>query len=174
MQIIYSFNLTLDEYIDQIYFMDFTEFDSCPICHSHLKLIKHGFYFRNVITNKNINYFIPIRRFVCSKCKLTISLLPDFLLPYFQSTVIRVINLINDLIQNKIKRYLHLAHFYKTRFLHNLNAIISFFRLKDFSVPIAFEIDENLFLFIDKIISFPAIIFSKSYYFTFNTHFLSK
>lgn len=42
---------------------------------------KHGRYFRSVTTTREI-ITIPIYRWVCPLCRITISLLPDFLIPW--------------------------------------------------------------------------------------------
>lgn len=174
MQIIYSFNLSIEDYCKNIYFLDFPEFTSCPICKDKVNLIKHGFYYRNAINSDNSAYRLAIRRLVCPHCDKTISLLPDFLMPYFQSTVNRIINLLSNLLANKLKKFIHLTYFYKLRFIKNLNGIISFFRFSGVFVPIPNKIDEKLLFFINKIKEFSTNSFSKLYIFKFNTCFLSK
>lgn len=174
MQIIYSFNLSIEDYCKNIYFLDFPEFNSCPICNDQVKLIKHGFYYRNAVNNDNFVYTLAIRRFICPHCDKTISLLPDFLMPYFQSTVNRIIDLLSDFLANKLKKYIHLTYFYKLRFIKNLNGIISFFRFQGVLIPIPNNIDEKLLFFINEIKEFSTVLFSKLYIFKFNTCFLSK
>lgn len=55
--------------------------DPCPLCGN--KMHKHGYYNRTVIT-KSDSYLLRIYRRRCSSksCKLTVSILPDFLFPY--------------------------------------------------------------------------------------------
>jgi hypothetical protein len=174
MQIIYSFNLSMDDYIKNIYFLDFPEFNNCPICNDQVNLIKHGFYYRNAIGSDNFVYQLAIRRLICPHCGKTISLLPDFLMPYFQSTVTRIIDLLSNLLANKLQKYIQLTYFYKFRFIKNLNGIISFFRFHGVLVPLPNKIDEKLFFLINEIKEFSVILFSKLYIFKFNTRFLSK
>lgn len=174
MQIIYSFNLSIEDYNKNIYFLDFTEFNSCPFCHDQVSLIKHGFYYRNAIDKDNFVYRLPIRRLLCPHCGRTVSLLPDFLMPYFQSSILRTLTLLSQFLANKIESYIHLTYFYKCRFTKNLNGIISFFRFNGVLTPIADNIDEKLLFFINEIKSFSPALFSKSYFFKFNTCFLSK
>lgn len=53
--------------------------EPCPNCKS--KLHKHGHFERNIIT-KSESYRKKIYRWKCSGCSVTISVLPDFVLPY--------------------------------------------------------------------------------------------
>ncbi|WP_407081092.1 DUF6431 domain-containing protein [Evansella halocellulosilytica] len=55
--------------------------EPCPLCGSNLH--KHGYYKRTVLT-KSKSYILRIYRWRCSNqtCRQTISILPDFLIPY--------------------------------------------------------------------------------------------
>lgn len=55
----------------------------CENCNR--KLHKHGRYFRWV-TSKSEHIHIPIYRWLCPSCGTTISLLPDFLIPWARFT----------------------------------------------------------------------------------------
>jgi len=59
--------------------------ERCPFsgCHLSIKMKKHGFYQRYVVSHKFSGY-IYIRRYICPCCGRTISFLPSFLIPYFQ------------------------------------------------------------------------------------------
>lgn len=52
-------------------------------CLIPIKMKKHGFYKRYVISGEYRGY-IYIRRYICPCCGRTISFLPSFLIPYFQ------------------------------------------------------------------------------------------
>lgn len=52
-------------------------------CLKPIRMKKHGFYRRYVITYGFSDY-IYIRRYICPCCGRTISFLPSFLIPYFQ------------------------------------------------------------------------------------------
>lgn len=54
----------------------------CPGCGRLLH--RHGSYWRWVYLGGNEAYRLPIFRFRCRRCRLTVSLLPDFLIPYFR------------------------------------------------------------------------------------------
>lgn len=55
----------------------------CPNCGYEGRLHRHGTYSRNVITFFQI-FRINVQRFKCPKCKKTCSMLPCYLIPYFQ------------------------------------------------------------------------------------------
>lgn len=57
----------------------------CKNCGYLGKLHRHGFYYRNAITRYTIHRVVIIR-FKCPSCKKTYSLLPSFLIPYYQYT----------------------------------------------------------------------------------------
>jgi hypothetical protein len=62
---------------------DFPDVGCCPICRAKNRLLRHGFYERHAI-DENGSYRIPICRLRCPDCEKTVSILPTFLLPYFQ------------------------------------------------------------------------------------------
>lgn len=57
--------------------------DGCPLCHATDPLRAHGFYCRTVV---DVSYdgSIQVRRYLCLLCKRTVSLLPEFVLPYLR------------------------------------------------------------------------------------------
>lgn len=59
--------------------------EDCPCCGQ--KLHKHGKYHRSVASKEEM-IKIPIYRWICSGCRITISLLPDFISPYKVFTVL--------------------------------------------------------------------------------------
>lgn len=63
----------------------FPDLTCCPICRARNRLLRHGFYERNAIEEEQ-EHRIPICRLFCPDCGRTVSILPTFLLPYFQHT----------------------------------------------------------------------------------------
>jgi transposase-like protein len=59
---------------------------SCPLCHSKQTLVAHGFYSRTVV-DVELDCEIRVQRFRCRACRRTVSLLPEFVLPYLRFTV---------------------------------------------------------------------------------------
>lgn len=66
---------------------EFPELDCCPMCRARNRLLRHGFYERNAIETESEIYRITICRLICPNCRKTVSILPTFLLPYFQHTL---------------------------------------------------------------------------------------
>ena len=56
------------------------------VCHAPDPLRAHGFYCRTLV---NVNYegTIRVRRYLCLLCKRTVSLLPEFVLPYLRFSI---------------------------------------------------------------------------------------
>lgn len=72
---------------------DFPELDCCPMCRARNRLQRHGFYERNAI-EADASYRITICRLICPDCRKTVSILPTFLLPYFQHTMDFIIHIL--------------------------------------------------------------------------------
>lgn len=72
---------------------DFPVIECCPCCGAVNRLHRHGFYERYAIEAGEM-YRLPICRLICPDCKKTFSILPDFLLPYFQHTVKFIIEIL--------------------------------------------------------------------------------
>jgi hypothetical protein len=60
--------------------------DHCPLCDGRDPMRAHGFYCRTLV---DVNYdgAIPVRRYLCLLCKRTVSLLPEFALPYLRFSI---------------------------------------------------------------------------------------
>ena len=56
---------------------------SCPQCDSVQRLAPHGFYSRTVV-DVDLEWVIRVRRYLCRACRRTVSLLPEFVLPYLR------------------------------------------------------------------------------------------
>jgi Domain of unknown function (DUF6431) len=61
--------------------------DRCPLCHGRSCFLAHGFYYRTVV-DVDFQGPIPVRRYLCCLCRRTISLLPDFVLPYLRNSTV--------------------------------------------------------------------------------------
>jgi hypothetical protein len=72
---------------------EFPNLDCCPICRAKNRLLRHGFYERNAIEHHE-SYRIPICRLRCPDCGKTVSILPTFLLPYFQHTMAFILHIL--------------------------------------------------------------------------------
>lgn len=72
---------------------EFPSIDCCPICRAKNRLLRHGFYERNAI-EENESHRIPICRLLCPDCGKTVSIMPTFLLPYFQHAMEYIIRIL--------------------------------------------------------------------------------
>ncbi len=99
-------------------------FDVCPVCGAHARLQGHGSYLRNALPTRDTELVVMVRRLFCPVCRRTVSLLPSFLLPFFQHTVRFVVNSL----LGKVKSYRELLRFNWRRFLANANRVLAFLR----------------------------------------------
>lgn len=61
----------------------------CPQCESKRPLVSHGFYARTV-EDQAEGFIIRVRRYLCVVCRRTVSLLPEFVLPYIRFTIVTI------------------------------------------------------------------------------------
>jgi hypothetical protein len=129
MIISHDFGISLVEYGERGKENEFPLFDVCPNCKcpAHGNLHRNGYYWRYGITEE-ATLRIPISRLRCLQCEVNISILPDFLIPYFQHTIHTVLERVNQIIQRKnIKGSRQLLRFYLNRYLKSINWTHSFF-----------------------------------------------
>ena len=86
MMILHDFGIGIEEYAANGKENVFPVFDRCPDCQSIAQgnVHRNGYYWRYGIDEEE--FYIPICRFRCLICKVNISILPSFLIPYFQHT----------------------------------------------------------------------------------------
>jgi Domain of unknown function (DUF6431) len=78
--------------------------DRCPLCQAGCSFVAHGFYYRTLV-HVEFDQSIPVRRYLCRLCQRTVSLLPDFVLPYLRhSTVIISCFLVSRLLAGRSLR----------------------------------------------------------------------
>jgi hypothetical protein len=88
-QILHPFAGSIQQYSEAISDPDRYRPDHCPQCEAKQSLIGHGFY-RRTLVDPAFDGVIHVRRYLCRLCKRTVSLLPEFALPWlrFSLTVI--------------------------------------------------------------------------------------
>jgi hypothetical protein len=86
MQSLHPFRGSIQEYLQELSDPDRYRLDHCPLCHSPEPLRAHGFYSRTVV---DVQYdgSIRVRRYLCLLCRRTVSLLPEFVLPYLRFSI---------------------------------------------------------------------------------------
>lgn len=86
MQILHPFAGSIQQYAAEISDPDRYRPDHCPQCQAGQALSAHGFY-RRTLVDVEFDGFIRVRRYLCRFCKRTVSLLPEFALPYLRFSV---------------------------------------------------------------------------------------
>jgi len=86
MQILHRFAGSVQQYIEQLTDPDGYRPAQCPQCHTKHPLTAHGFYTRTIIDTA-FDGIIRVRRYLCQACRRTVSLLPEFALPYLRSSL---------------------------------------------------------------------------------------
>jgi hypothetical protein len=87
MQILHPFAGSIQQYSKEISDPDRHRPDHCPQCAAPHPLIAHGFY-RRTIVDAGFDGFIRVRRYLCHSCQRTVSLLPEFALPYLRFSIL--------------------------------------------------------------------------------------
>ncbi len=59
---------------------------SCPQCRAKERLTAHGFYSRTIVS-ETFDGLIRIRRYLCQACLRTVSLLPEWALPFMRFSI---------------------------------------------------------------------------------------
>ncbi len=83
MQIPHPFTGSAQQYAEEIASPDRYRPDHCPQCSARQPLVAHGFYGRTLV-EAGFDGSIRVRRYLCRSCKRTVSLLPEFALPYLR------------------------------------------------------------------------------------------
>jgi hypothetical protein len=86
MQILHPFAGSLQQYTERLADPDCYRPGHCPQCHAKQPLTAHGFYTRTLI-DAAFDGVVRVRRYLCNACRRTVSLLPEFILPYLRSSV---------------------------------------------------------------------------------------
>src|SRR5437879_5667346 len=86
MQILHPFTGSVQQYTEQLADPDSHRPGHCPQCQTKHPLTAHGFYTRT-LTDTAFDGIIRVRRYLCPACQRTVSLLPEFILPYLRSSL---------------------------------------------------------------------------------------
>ena len=86
MQILHPFAGSIQQYAEEISDPDRHRPNHCPQCQAHHSLTAHGFYSRTLV-DVGFDDSIRVRRYLCRSCKRTVSLLPEFALPYLRFSI---------------------------------------------------------------------------------------
>ena len=86
MQILHPFAGSVQQYAEQLANPDSYRPGHCPQCQAKHPLTAHGFYTRTLIDTA-FDGIIRVRRYLCQVCQRTVSILPEFILPYLRSSL---------------------------------------------------------------------------------------
>lgn len=86
MQILHPFAGSVQQYNEQLSNPNAHRPGHCPQCQIKRPLSAHGFYTRTLIDTA-FDGVIRVRRYLCHACQRTVSLLPEFILPYLRSSL---------------------------------------------------------------------------------------
>ena len=86
MQILHPFAGSIQQYAEEIADPDRYRPTQCPQCQAQHSLTAHGFYSRTLV-DAGFDGSIRVRRYLCRSCKRTVSLLPEFALPYLRFSI---------------------------------------------------------------------------------------
>lgn len=89
MQMLYPFRGSIQQYIECVGSSKEAHRcrpESCPQCEAKQPLRCHGFYKRTVV-EFGWDGVIRVRRYLCKVCRRTVSLLPEFVLPYLRFAI---------------------------------------------------------------------------------------
>ena len=87
MQILHPFTGSVQQYHEQLSDPDCYRPDHCPQCQAKRPLTAHGFY-RRTLTDLTFDGILRVRRYLCQCCQRTVSLLPEFALPYLRFSLV--------------------------------------------------------------------------------------
>jgi hypothetical protein len=86
MQMLHPHSGSIQQYIEVIDDPNHGRPSSCPQCWIKQPLIAHGFY-RRTIVDEAFDGVIRIRRYLCQVCLRTVSLLPEWALPFMRFSI---------------------------------------------------------------------------------------
>jgi len=87
MQILHPFAGSVQQYTEQLADPNRHRPSHCPQCRANHPLTAHGFYTRT-LSDVAFDGIIRVRRYLCQACQRTVSLLPEFALPYLRSSIV--------------------------------------------------------------------------------------
>jgi hypothetical protein len=86
MQILHPFAGSINQYTEALSDPDRYRPDHCPQCEAKQPLNGHGFY-RRTLVDTAFDGVIRVRRYLCRLCQRTVSLLPEFALPWLRFSI---------------------------------------------------------------------------------------
>lgn len=86
MQILHPFAGSIQQYLEAISDPERYRPNHCLQCAAKQPLVSHGFYQRTLVAD-GFEGVIRVRRYLCRLCRRTVSLLPEFALPWLRFSI---------------------------------------------------------------------------------------
>ena len=173
MIVIHDFGVSLAEYFSLGRDNEFPSLDKCLACKAKAVLLRHGYYERNAIQEKE--YRIVILRLKCKHCQKTVSILPSFLFSGFQHGVAYIVKCLKDSFsRNKKSTYRQKLSFYKKRFMKNMYLVEGFFRTLGNREKIPKKPIKKAMKLVELITLSGEETFAKRFQNHFNKHFMAS
>ena len=125
MQTIFQTSLTPEQYAEQGYHKQVRRPENCPNCRRAHTLEALAYYHRYITTATRLVLWIWIRRFLCRRCRISVSCLPQFVQPYRPVNTPTVAAGFNgEVTRSEVQRWEHLIEGYWRRFETHLPALV--------------------------------------------------
>ncbi len=178
MPIFHSFDLSPAQYRKQFKSLDIPRPICCPFCKSTHCFHRHGTYWRYVLGVRQEQQYVPVPRFLCRLCRHTISILPAFVISFFQYSVPMILSAL----RNWFTRTgdgpnvpLACLRFWRKRFFVNLSRIELFFRSRGYLQFIPQDLKEKAIKLLCMVSTFPkAETFSQTFHDHCKRHFMAR
>lgn len=170
----HDFGLTPEKYQESDLQKILPVFETCPHCHAHLRLYRHGFRNRYAMV-LGVVLLLVICRFRCRCCKKTFTLLPSFLLPHFQNTASSIMSFLYSILKTgKDSIYRQLSYFYRKRFLQNLPLVQGFMAGLGIRDPVPSDKKEKAITILEWMLSIGCETPVQEFFAQYNQSFMAK
>lgn len=178
MPIFHSFNLSPAQYRHQFKSLDIPRPKCCPFCKSIHSFHRHGVYWRYVLDGRQEQQYVPAPRFLCRVCRHTLSILPTFVIPFFQYSVPVILSALRAWFLktgNSPNVPAACLRFWRRRFNKNLSRIELFFRSRGAPQVIPQDAKEKTIKLLCMVSTFPkAETFSQTFQDHCKRHFMAR
>src|SRR5438128_1293026 len=86
MQMLHPHSGSIQQYMEQLDDPGRDRPEHCPQCRIQEPMRAHGFYIRTIV-DEAFDGVIRVRRYLCQACRRTVSLLPEWALPYMRFSI---------------------------------------------------------------------------------------
>lgn len=176
MIILHDFGVDITAYEEKGKDNNFPIFDKCPGCNciAQGNLHRNGFYWRYGINGQEALY-IPICRLRCLGCKGNISILPSFLIPYYQHTLHTMVERLESVLKgNKINESRQQLAQHLKRFYERINWLHSFFIDLGIRQGLTMDIKKEALKYVKMIQDFGESSFFRRSWGHLSTYFMGK